>query len=150
MKGKHVFVCIQGCVCNYINRFIISEVIYCIKRLASVKKLSLKISVFWIYYSTMVIYNKKYTDIYPLFWHRIPTTLGISEVTRSTKMSLVGTSLVVQWLRRHAPSVGGPGLIAGQRTRTHMLQQKRDPILYAATKKALSARMPQQRPSTAK
>ena len=139
MKGKHVFVCAQVCVCNhlYINRFIVSQVIYCVKTLASVKKPSLKISVFWLYYSNMVIYNKKYTGLYPLFWHRIPTTLGISEVRRSTKMSLVGTSLVVQWLRLHAPSVGRPGLIPGQRTRIHTLQLKRDPIPYAATKKTL-------------
>ena len=31
------------------------------------------------------------------------------------------TSLVVQWLRSHAPNVGGLGLIPGQRTRSHML-----------------------------
>ena len=33
-----------------------------------------------------------------------------------------GTSLVVQWLRLHAPNAGGPGLIPGQGTRSHMLQ----------------------------
>ena len=32
----------------------------------------------------------------------------------------LGTSLVVQWIRLHAPSVGGPGSIPGQGTRSHM------------------------------
>ena len=31
--------------------------------------------------------------------------------------------LVVQWLRLHAPSAWGPGLIPGPGTRSHMLQQ---------------------------
>ena len=37
-------------------------------------------------------------------------------------MSKTGTSLVVQWLRLHAPNAGGPGSIPGQGTRSHMLQ----------------------------
>ncbi|TEA38804.1 hypothetical protein DBR06_SOUSAS610174, partial [Sousa chinensis] len=40
-------------------------------------------------------------------------------------------SLVVQWLRLHAPSAGGPASIPGQGTRSHMLQLK---ILHATTK----------------
>ena len=35
-----------------------------------------------------------------------------------------GTSLVVQWLRFHAPSAGVPSLIRGQGTRSHILQLK--------------------------
>ena len=35
---------------------------------------------------------------------------------------LLGTSLVVQWLRLHAPSAGGLGSIPGQGTRSHVLQ----------------------------
>ncbi|TEA31306.1 hypothetical protein DBR06_SOUSAS710061, partial [Sousa chinensis] len=31
-------------------------------------------------------------------------------------------SLVVQWLRLHAPNAGGPGSIPGQGTRCHMPQ----------------------------
>ena len=31
------------------------------------------------------------------------------------------TSLVVQWLRLHAPNTGGLALISGQGTRSHML-----------------------------
>ena len=42
-----------------------------------------------------------------------------------------GTSLVVQWLRFHAPNAAGPGLIPGQGTRSYMLQLK---TLHAATK----------------
>ena len=48
-------------------------------------------------------------------------------------ISLVGTPLVVQWLRLHAPNVGGPGSLHGQGTRLHMLQQ-RSKIPRAATK----------------
>ncbi|TEA34221.1 hypothetical protein DBR06_SOUSAS2710098, partial [Sousa chinensis] len=31
-----------------------------------------------------------------------------------------GNSLVVQWLRLHAPNAGGPGSIPGQGTKSHM------------------------------
>ena len=34
----------------------------------------------------------------------------------------MGTSLVVQWLRLHAPNAGGPGSIPGQGTRSRMSQ----------------------------
>ena len=47
------------------------------------------------------------------------------------KSTSLRTSLVVQWLRFHAPNAEGPGLIPGQGTRSHMLQLK---ILYAAAK----------------
>ena len=49
------------------------------------------------------------------------------------------TSLVVQWLRPHAPNAWGLGLTPGQETRSHMQQpgvhmpQLKD-ILHAATK----------------
>ena len=43
----------------------------------------------------------------------------------------VETSLVVQWLRLHAPNAGGPSLIPGQGTRSHVLQLK---VLHAAAK----------------
>ena len=33
-----------------------------------------------------------------------------------------GTSLVVQWLRLHALSAGGPGSIPGQGTKSHVSQ----------------------------
>ena len=35
---------------------------------------------------------------------------------------VVGTSLVVQWLRLHAPSERGPGTTPGQGARAHMPQ----------------------------
>ena len=39
-----------------------------------------------------------------------------------------GTSLVVQWLRLHAPNAGGPGSIPGQGTRSRIPQlKKKDP-----------------------
>ncbi|TEA34054.1 hypothetical protein DBR06_SOUSAS2310164, partial [Sousa chinensis] len=40
-------------------------------------------------------------------------------------------SLVVQWRKLRAPNAGGPGLIPGQGTRSHMLQLK---SLHATTK----------------
>ena len=40
----------------------------------------------------------------------------------------MGTSLVVQWLRLHAPSASDSGLISGQGTRSHMLQLKKKRI----------------------
>ena len=36
--------------------------------------------------------------------------------------SLIGTSLVVQWLRLYTPSVGGLGSIPGQGTKSRMTQ----------------------------
>ena len=38
--------------------------------------------------------------------------------------NFLGTSLVVQWLRFHAPSAGSPGSIPGQGTGSHMPQLK--------------------------
>ena len=62
-----------------------------------------------------------------------------------------GTSLVVQWLRLHAPKAEGLGSIPGQGTRfnmpqlrVHMLHLK---VPHAATKKS---HVPQLRPSMAK
>ena len=43
----------------------------------------------------------------------------------------IGSSLVIQWLRLHTPNAGGPGLIAGQGTRSHMLQLR---VPHAVTK----------------
>ena len=34
----------------------------------------------------------------------------------------IGTSLVVHWLRLHAPNAGGLGSIPGQGSRSHMLK----------------------------
>ncbi|TEA31888.1 hypothetical protein DBR06_SOUSAS8310129, partial [Sousa chinensis] len=36
-------------------------------------------------------------------------------------------SLVVQWLRLHAPNAGGPGSIPGQGTRSHMHAATKEP-----------------------
>ena len=43
-----------------------------------------------------------------------------------------GASLVAQWLRLHAPNAGGPGLIPGQGTRSHMHAVTKS--LHATTK----------------
>ena len=48
-------------------------------------------------------------------------------------MYKAGTNLVAQWLRLHAPSAGGLGLIPGQGTRSHT-PQLRVQMLHAATK----------------
>ena len=40
------------------------------------------------------------------------------------KLSYSGTSLVVQWVRLHAPNAGGLGSIPGQGTRSRMPQLK--------------------------
>ena len=42
------------------------------------------------------------------------------------------TSLVVQWLRLHAPNAGGPGSIPGQGTRSHIHATTKS--LHATTK----------------
>ena len=42
--------------------------------------------------------------------------------TNKQKKKKPGTSLVVQWLRLHAPNAGDLGLIPGQGTRSHMLE----------------------------
>ena len=53
-------------------------------------------------------------------------------------VKVFGTSLVVQWVRLHAPKAGGPGSISGWGTRS---------LMHAATKKSASttkrSRMPQ-------
>ena len=64
---------------------------------------------------------------------------------------MLGTSLVLQWLRLCAPNAGGPGLIRGQGTRYHIPQLK---ILHAATKRYCRpqwrSHVPQLRPGAAK
>ena len=63
----------------------------------------------------------------------------------AVKVPSPGNSLVVQWLRLHAPNAGGLGLIPGQETRSRMLQLK---ILGATMIK--DPVWPQLRPRTAK
>ena len=46
------------------------------------------------------------------------------EALKSGSKLHLGTSLVVQQLRLHAPKAGGWGSILGQETRSHMLQLK--------------------------
>ena len=55
-----------------------------------------------------------------------------SNTITALKEQETGTSLVVQWLRLHAPNAGGPGSIPGQGTRSHMHATTKS--LHAATK----------------
>ena len=54
-----------------------------------------------------------------------------SVITTVVGKRIIGTALVVQWLRLHAPCAGGPHSIPGQGTRSHMPQLK---ISHALTK----------------
>ena len=62
-----------------------------------------------------------------------------------------GSSLEVQWVRLHAPNAGGPGLIPGRGTMSHMPQLR---SLNATTKRSYvlqrRSRVPQLRPGAAK
>ena len=58
---------------------------------------------------------------------------------QAMKGDVLGTPLVVQWLRFHAPNGRGSGSIPGQGSRFHMPQQ-RSKILHVATKTWCSQR----------
>ena len=47
------------------------------------------------------------------------------------KWHILGTSLVVQWVRFHAPNAGGPSSIPDQGTRSHLHAATKSP--HAAT-----------------
>ena len=57
---------------------------------------------------------------------------------------ILGTSLMVQWLRLRAPDAGGLGSIPGQGTRSHMPQLRPDAALppLLPTKKGSLALQP--------
>ena len=59
-------------------------------------------------------------------------TLFYTVNTTNDKNMFQGTSLVVQWVRLHAPNAGGPGSIPGQEMRSACMPQLRSP--HAATK----------------
>ena len=59
--------------------------------------------------------------------------ISLSLYSNSTDKKILGTSLVVQWLRLCTPSAGGPSLILDQGTRSHMPQWRLE-ISHAATK----------------
>ena len=42
------------------------------------------------------------------------------EIDIKNTIPFIGTSLVVQWLRLHAPNAGAPGVTPGEGTRSHM------------------------------
>ena len=51
---------------------------------------------------------------------RLILSLDRSREGMARGIKITGTSLVVQWLRLHAPKAGGPASIPGQGTRSHM------------------------------
>ena len=69
---------------------------------------------------------------------------GIGEEKFSKERSGLWTSLVVQWVRFHAPIAGGLGSIPGQGTRSHM--HATTTSSNAATKRSC---VPQLRPGAA-
>ena len=52
-----------------------------------------------------------------MFWFNISKILSFYCVFDVKIINISGTSLVVQWLRLHAPNAGGVGLIPGQGTK---------------------------------
>ena len=53
----------------------------------------------------------------PCFWGTPPLLNylnNVSDALQETEVRLLGTSLVVQWVRLHAPNAGVPGLIPGR------------------------------------
>ena len=73
---------------------------------------------------------------------KLKIKIRFRRVMKSLKM-IVGTSLVAQWPRLQVPNAGGPGLIPGWGTRSHMSQLR-------ARMSQLRAHMPQPRPGAAK
>ena len=76
---------------------------------------------------------RMHQPVHTLGSHRLLILPRLCQVLRLrvSFKALLGTSLVVQWPRLHAPNAAGPGLIPGQGTRSCMLQLK---ILHDAKK----------------
>ena len=70
----------------------------------------------------------------------IPQVLSCRQQNPLQLIIIIGTSLMVQWVRLCAPNAGVPGSIPGQGTRSHMPQlrartpQLRSKLLYGTTK----------------
>ena len=62
-------------------------------------------------------------------WVQIFVTVLTVDTKTYLQKAYTGTSLVVQWLRLHAPNAGGPGSIPGPGTRSHVPQLK-DPACH--------------------
>ena len=58
--------------------------------------------------------------LYSKIWSQMLTIIGLTKVEQwgATKTAKVGTLLVFQWLKLHAPNTGGSGSIPGQGTRS--------------------------------
>ena len=55
---------------------------------------------------------------------------GICTHQMDFKTPALGTSLMVQWLRLHAPNAGGLGSIPGPGTRSHMHATTKEPTCH--------------------
>ena len=51
-----------------------------------------------------------------------PYIITFKTITGNINKCILGTSLVIQWRRLHAPKAGDVGCIPGQGTRSHILQ----------------------------
>ena len=56
------------------------------------------------------------------------TLMKETEDDKQIKRYAMGTSMVVQWLRLCAPNAGGPSLIPGLGTRSHMHATTKEPV----------------------
>ena len=65
--------------------------------------------------------KKKNTQAFEMGYESVGSeTVDLTIIFKKKKLG--GTSLVVQWLRLHAPNAGGSGSFPGQGNRPHMLQ----------------------------
>ena len=83
-----------------------------------------------------IVHNMKVIEISQVFINQWADKQNVAYTFNGISFShqrneVMGTSLVVHWLRLRAPNTGGPGLIPGQGTRSHMPQLK---VLHATTK----------------
>ena len=78
--------------------------------------------------------------IFPCNFNDLNICRRVAKFKKLTLKALVGTSLLVQWLRLHISNARGPGSIPGEGTRLHMPQlrvcmpQRRSKIQRATTK----------------
>ena len=70
----------------------------------------------------IILWRKHYSSLSVMARNRESLKTSHLQMSDRTKKKWTGTSLVVQWLRLHAPNAEGPGSILGQRTRSHMPQ----------------------------
>ena len=83
--------------------------------------------------------------IFPCNFNALNICTRVAKFKKFTLKALVGTSLLVQWLRLHVSNARSPGSIPGEGTRFYMPQlrvcmsQRRSKIRRATTKTAAAA-----------